>query len=73
MKTVRKENGRQLFEALGMVTSLGLSMAATVAVGLLAGRWLDSVLGSSPCATIAGIILGMIAGLWSVYKRILHK
>lgn len=70
---MRKENGRQLIDALGMVTSLGLSMAAAVAVGLLAGRWLDGVLDSSPWATVAGIILGMAAGLWSVYKRVLNK
>jgi len=60
-------------DALGMVTSLGFSMAAAVAIGLLAGRWLDDVLGSSPWATVAGIILGMAAGLWSVYKRVLNK
>jgi len=68
-----KKNGRQILEAFGMVTSLGLTMVSTVAAGLLLGRWLDNRFDSTPWATVSGIVLGMAAGLWSVYKRVLQK
>jgi len=70
---MRKENGRPILEALGMVTSLGLTMVSTAAAGLLIGRWLDNRFDSTPWATVIGIILGMVAGLWSIYKRVLRK
>lgn len=68
-----KDSKHQLLDAMSMATTLGLSMVAALAVGLFGGRWLDEYLGTTPWATVFGIIFGMFAGLWSVYKRILHK
>lgn len=68
-----KDNDRQLLKAFSLVGAIGLNMVATIAVGLFAGRWVDSLLDSEPWATVIGIILGMIAGLWSAYKRIVDN
>ncbi len=68
-----KEDKHQLLDALGIVANIGASMVATIAVGLFGGRWLDEQLSTTPWLTAIGIILGMVAGLWSVYKRLLHK
>jgi ATP synthase protein I len=70
---VDKQDKRQLLDAFSIAASTGLSMVATVAVGLFLGRWLDAELGTAPWLTGIGIILGMFAGLWGVYKRLLHK
>ena len=64
-----KDRGR-ILTAWGLATTVGINMVATVAVGLICGRLADNWLGSSPWCTVAGIVLGMIAGLWAVYKRI---
>lgn len=68
----RKDKG-QLFAAFGMVGTIGLHMAVSVAVGLTGGRFLDNWLGTSPWATVAGIVLGMIAGLYGIYKQVIGK
>lgn len=65
-----KKEKRQLFSAFSLVGTIGISMVASVAVGLFGGRMIDNWLGTSPWATIVGIIFGMVAGLWSTYKRV---
>lgn len=67
---MKPDDKRQVFAAFSLVGTIGISMVATVAVGLFLGRWLDGVLGSGPWATVAGIVLGMAAGLWATYKRV---
>ncbi|WP_371372254.1 AtpZ/AtpI family protein [Sporomusa aerivorans] len=63
-----KRNG--VWSALSLAGTIGLNMAATVAVGLFLGRWTDNYFATSPWFTVSGIIAGMIAGLWSTYKKI---
>jgi ATP synthase protein I len=72
--TIRGEEmagkNNELWSAFGLAGSIGLNMAAAVAVGLFLGRSADSLLGSSPWFTVGGIVLGMVAGLWGTYKKI---
>lgn len=65
----KKQDG--MWSALSMAGTIGLNMAATVAVGLFLGRWADNYLNSFPWFTVSGIVLGMVAGLWSTYKKII--
>ncbi|SMC38291.1 AtpZ/AtpI family protein [Sporomusa malonica] len=62
-----------LWSAFSLAGSIGLNMAAAVAVGLFLGRWADSYLNSFPWFTVSGIVLGMAAGLWGTYKRIVKN
>jgi ATP synthase protein I len=61
---------RDIIRALGAVGNIGFSLAASILVTVFIGRWLDGLLGTSPLITVIGIILGVIAGLWSVYKQV---
>jgi F0F1-type ATP synthase assembly protein I len=46
-------------------------MAVVPAVtGLLMGVLLDKALHSSPLFTVAFLLLGILSGLWSVYKSV---
>ncbi len=67
----KKEDG--VWSAFSIAGTIGLNMAATVAVGLFIGRFADNYLGSAPWLTIVGIVLGMLAGLWSTYKKIVSN
>lgn len=70
MGLVKQDDKRQLLAALGMVGNVGIGMVAAAAVGLFSGRFIDNWLDSSPWGTVVGTLLGLIAGLWSAYKRV---
>lgn len=61
------------WQAFAYVGTLGLQLTACVAVGLLAGRQLDAWLATAPWGTTAGIVLGFLAGLWSIYRNISQR
>lgn len=67
---MKKQDKQQLLDAFSLVGTIGISMVACVAVGLFGGRAIDNWLDTSPWATVAGIALGMISGLWATYKRV---
>lgn len=70
---MRNDDRQQIVSALAMAGSIGLNLAAAVAVGLFGGRMIDNWLGTAPWLTVTGVVLGMAAGLWSTYKRIAGK
>lgn len=59
-----------VWSAVNLAGTIGLTMVSTIAVGLMLGRWADGYFATSPWCTIAGIVAGMAAGLWSTYKKI---
>jgi len=55
-----------------MAAAIGFCMMSSVVAGILLGRLLDAHFGTKPWATIVGIVLGMIAGMWAIYKRVME-
>jgi F0F1-type ATP synthase assembly protein I len=56
--------------SLGRVAGLGTELAIAVGLGLLAGRWLDSKLGTAPWLLMAGAALGGISAFWNLYRQV---
>jgi ATP synthase protein I len=69
---VDKKNKNNVFAAFALAATMGLNLAICIIVGLAAGIYLDGLLETQPWLTVAGIILGVISGLWSVYKKIIN-
>lgn len=67
---MQKKDKNELFSGINAAATIGFYMVSSVAAGVLLGKLVDKYLDSSPWATIVGIILGMIAGMWSMYKRL---
>lgn len=63
---------RQLLSAITFVSSVGATIISNLAVGYFIGKWLDGKLESSPTATMIGIVVGMVTGVWSIYKWIVR-
>ena len=52
---------------------IGLSLAATVLLGLGAGYWLDGKLGTRPLLFLLGGVLGILVAFWQCYELVMGK
>lgn len=59
-----------LLDGLSTAATIGFYLASSVAVGVLLGRLVDGYLAIQPWGTVSGIVLGMITGMWSIYKKV---
>ena len=57
----------EIFRAVGLFTQLGISMASCIFVGVIAGKYLDKWLGTSPGFLILGSIIGGAASFKLLY------
>lgn len=70
------EDKRQLFKALGFLSSVGISMVAATFIGLAMGYYLDKWLGTSPWMTLIFLGFGIVSGFRNIYiltNRELHR
>lgn len=66
---MQKDN-KELLNGISTGATIGFYMISAVVVGILLGRMVDGYLDSGPWATVIGIVLGMITGMWSIYKKV---
>jgi F0F1-type ATP synthase assembly protein I len=64
---VPREQREQLKQVLGLST-IGLELALSIALGYFGGRWLDGKLGTEPWLRWIGLALGLAAGARSLYR-----
>ncbi|MGD9212447.1 MAG: AtpZ/AtpI family protein [Desulfobacteraceae bacterium] len=57
-----KKETRRYFRELGYFSTIGLSIALAIFIGLAIGLWLDKKFGTHPWLMIIFLILGIIAG-----------
>jgi ATP synthase protein I len=58
---------------LATASSIGLAVVISIFLGLGLGFWLDRRLGTKPWLTVAGLLLGVVAGfrnLWIMAERV---
>lgn len=65
------KGNKELFEGIHTATTISFYMVSPVVVGILLGRFVDSYFGVQPLATIAGIIVGMVTGIWGLYIKVM--
>jgi F0F1-type ATP synthase assembly protein I len=58
---------KDLFRALGMVSSMGISVVAAVAIGVWTGLSLDKWLGTAPWFFYIFLFFGIAAGFRNIY------
>jgi ATP synthase protein I len=54
----------------GDLMGVGLGFAASILLFFFLGRWLDDRLGTEPWLLIVGVFVGLAAGFWSMYRRL---
>jgi len=65
-----QKNNKELFDGFNTAATISFCMISSVGAGILLGRWADGYFGSQPWATIVGIILGMLTGMYCIYKKV---
>ena len=50
--------------------NLGIMLVSPAIAGLLIGNLIDRISGASPVFTVSLLVLGILAGIWSMYKSI---
>ena len=64
---IPREQREQLKQVLSLST-IGLELGLSIAVGYFGGRWLDGKLGTEPWLQWFGLALGLAAGARSLYR-----
>ncbi len=63
---MEKPAGRS--KRLGKVAAAGGELVFGVGAGVLVGRWLDRLLGTTPWLTAGGVLVGFASGMWALYR-----
>jgi len=61
-------NNKNLFQALSLVSTLGLTVVSSIAVGIFLGSLADLWLDSSPWGAIVGIVSGIVSGFYGIFR-----
>jgi F0F1-type ATP synthase assembly protein I len=61
----KKENP---WRAITLVTLIGADLAICVTSGVLLGKYLDGMFDTNPLFLLAGMLLGLGIGVYSVYR-----
>lgn len=59
-----------VWQALAIASQIGVVFAVTVALGLLGGLYIDSVLRFSPMFTILGALVGVASGVYGCVQTV---
>lgn len=59
---------RSNFRKLAALSSLGLMLPSSIAVGLFMGYFLDNLLGTAPWLLIILTLLGVVSGFLSLFR-----
>lgn len=60
----------KVLQAMAMTTVIGTEMAITVTLGYYGGSLLDRQLDTGPWLMVAGILLGVAAGMWGIITTV---
>jgi ATP synthase protein I len=61
-----KKETRRAYKELAYFSSLGISVALAIFIGLGIGIWLDRKFGTSPWLTLIFLVFGIIAGFRNI-------
>lgn len=65
-----KPEQREQLRQLGSLSTIGLELGLSVALGFVGGQWLDGKLGTEPWLKWIGFGLGLAAGARSLYRAV---
>lgn len=62
-----EEEKKRLIKALGMISTMGISVAVAIVIGVFIGRQLDKWFGTAPWFFFIFLFFGIAAGFRNIY------
>lgn len=69
-KELKKQGQGSALQALALTTTIGMELAITVVLGYYGGQYLDKKFATEPWLMLAGVLIGLTAGIVGVYKTL---
>lgn len=66
----QSDEQRTVASQAGEMAGVGLQFAGAILLFLFAGRWLDERLGTAPWLLLLGVLVGAVAGFYSLYRQL---
>jgi F0F1-type ATP synthase assembly protein I len=64
----REKFQKSFYETFGLYVGVGMQIVAATVLGTWAGKYLDEKLATQPFFLLGGLILGCVAGFYSMYR-----
>ena len=64
---MKNKDNKELAKGLAMLSQIGITVVVCIAIGVIAGRFLDDWLGTSPWLLLVFLLLGIGAAFKAVY------
>lgn len=64
----KPDEKNESWSAFGLVSMIGADMAICTVGGVYLGMWLDRLWGTAPWMLLAGVLLGLGAGIYGVVR-----
>ncbi len=58
---------KKFYKSLGVLSSIGISVVLAIIIGVLIGRWLDGLFGTSPWFFFIFLFIGIVAGFRNIF------
>ncbi len=58
---------KKFYRSLGVLSSIGLSVVLAIIIGILIGRWLDGLFGTTPLFFFIFLFIGIVAGFRNIF------
>lgn len=68
-----EEEGSSFWQTVGVIGTVGWSVALPTAAGVLIGRWLDARLGSGSTFMFFFMLVGLGLGCWVAWRQVEEK
>jgi len=68
MPKLSKKELREIYKALALITTMGISVVVSVGLGIFIGWLLDRWLGTTPWLILVFTLLGVAAAIKSMYS-----